>query len=155
MTQVALVETLAELLHQGLSQLRQQALAICRASLTALFELDDGSANLPTGLYLHHVHVAQHLLAGLRDQSAQRIQQTMRCLSVRRWGEMRVIVPRSTCVGCKRRTAQDRAGQSHSASYKRVKHRLELEHASGLAWHAARQDFGAKAVLDKLNALAA
>ncbi len=64
-------------------------------------------------------------------------------------------MPRSTCVGCKRRAAQDRAGQSHSASYKRVKHRLELEHASGLSRHAARQDFGAKAVLDNLNALAA
>jgi hypothetical protein len=39
--------------------------------------------------------------------------------------------------------------------YKRVKHRLQLEHTSGLSWHAARQDFGAKAVFDNLNALAA
>lgn len=30
-----------------------------------------------------------------------------------------------------------------------------LEHTSGLSWHAARQDFGAKAVFDNLNALAA
>jgi hypothetical protein len=37
----------------------------------------------------------------------------------------------------------------------RVKHRLQLEHTSGLSWHAARQDFGAKAVFDNLNALAA
>lgn len=35
------------------------------------------------------------------------------------------------------------------------KHRLQLEHTSGLSWHAARQDFGAKAVFDNLNALAA
>jgi hypothetical protein len=40
-------------------------------------------------------------------------------------------------------------------AFKRIKHRLELEHTSGLSWHAARQDFGAKAVLDNLNALAA
>jgi len=40
-------------------------------------------------------------------------------------------------------------------AYKRVKHRLQLEHTSGLSWHAARQDFGAKAVFDNLNALAA
>lgn len=37
----------------------------------------------------------------------------------------------------------------------RVKHRLGLEHTSGLSWHAAQQDFGAKAVCDNLNALAA
>jgi hypothetical protein len=40
-------------------------------------------------------------------------------------------------------------------AYKRVKHRLQLEHTSGLSWHAARQDFAAKAVFDNLNALAA
>ena len=40
-------------------------------------------------------------------------------------------------------------------AFKRVKHRLELEHTSGLSWHAARQDFGAKAIFDNLNALAA
>ncbi len=40
-------------------------------------------------------------------------------------------------------------------AYKRIKHRLELEHTSGQSWHAARQDFGAKAVFDNLNALAA
>ena len=40
-------------------------------------------------------------------------------------------------------------------AYKRVKHRVQLEHTSGLSWHAARQDFGAKAVCDNLNALAA
>jgi hypothetical protein len=40
-------------------------------------------------------------------------------------------------------------------AYKRIKHRLQLEHTSGLSWHAARQDFGAKAVFDNLNALAA
>lgn len=40
-------------------------------------------------------------------------------------------------------------------AFKRIKHRLELEHTSGLSWHAARQDFGAKAVLDNLCALAA
>ena len=40
-------------------------------------------------------------------------------------------------------------------AFKRIKHRLELEHTSGLSWHAARQDFGAKAVFDNLNALAA
>lgn len=40
-------------------------------------------------------------------------------------------------------------------AFKRLKHRLGLEHTSGLSWHAARQDFGAKAVCDNLNALAA
>lgn len=40
-------------------------------------------------------------------------------------------------------------------AFKRIKHRLGLEHTSGLSWHAARQDFGAKAVCDNLNALAA
>ncbi|WP_366984014.1 transposase [Accumulibacter sp.] len=40
-------------------------------------------------------------------------------------------------------------------AFKRIKHRLQLEPTSGLSWHAARQDFGAKAVFDNLNALAA
>ena len=40
-------------------------------------------------------------------------------------------------------------------AFKRIKSRLGLEHTSGLSWHAARQDFGAKAVFDNLNALAA
>jgi Transposase DDE domain len=40
-------------------------------------------------------------------------------------------------------------------AFKRLKHRLGLEHTSGLSWHAARQDFGAKAVCDNLNSLAA
>lgn len=39
--------------------------------------------------------------------------------------------------------------------FKRIKHRLNLEHTSGLSWLAARQDFGAKAVCDNLAALAA
>ena len=40
-------------------------------------------------------------------------------------------------------------------AFKRIKHRLHLERTSGLSWHAARQDFGANAVFDNLNALAA
>lgn len=40
-------------------------------------------------------------------------------------------------------------------AYKRIKHRLGLEHTTGLSWHAAQQDFGAKALCDNLNALAA
>ena len=40
-------------------------------------------------------------------------------------------------------------------AFKRHKHRLNLEHTSGLTWLAACQDFGAKAVCDNLNALAA
>ena len=40
-------------------------------------------------------------------------------------------------------------------AFKRIKSRLGLEHTSGLSWHAAHQDFGAKAVFDNLNALAA
>jgi hypothetical protein len=40
-------------------------------------------------------------------------------------------------------------------AFKRIKHRLNLEHTSGLSWLAARQDFGAKAVCDNLSALAA
>ncbi len=45
----------------------------------------------------------------------------------------------------------------HDVQYfnKRIKHRLQLEHTSGLSWHAARQNFGAKAVFDNRNALAA
>ncbi|MBO3701939.1 MAG: IS4 family transposase [Candidatus Accumulibacter sp.] len=40
-------------------------------------------------------------------------------------------------------------------AFRRLKHRLGLEHTSGLSWQAANQDFGAKAVFDNLNALAA
>ncbi len=42
-----------------------------------------------------------------------------------------------------------------SDTFKRIKHRLKLEHLSGLSWLAAQQDFGAKLVRDNLNALAA
>ena len=40
-------------------------------------------------------------------------------------------------------------------AFKRIKHRLNLEHTSGLTWLAAQQDIGAKIVCDNLNALAA
>ncbi len=40
-------------------------------------------------------------------------------------------------------------------AFKRLKHRLNLEHTSGLTWLAACQDVGAKMVCDNLNALAA
>ena len=40
-------------------------------------------------------------------------------------------------------------------SFKRLKHRLGLEHTSGLSWPTARQDLGAKAIGENLNALAA
>ncbi len=40
-------------------------------------------------------------------------------------------------------------------AFKRVKHRLNLEHTSGLTWLAACQDTGAKMICDNLNALAA
>jgi hypothetical protein len=46
-------------------------------------------------------------------------------------------------------------GQNVAHFFKRLKHRLGLEHTSGLSWQAANQDFGAKAVFDNLNALAA
>jgi hypothetical protein len=39
-------------------------------------------------------------------------------------------------------------------AFKRLKHRLCLEHASGLTWLAACQDVGARMVCDNLNALA-
>lgn len=39
-------------------------------------------------------------------------------------------------------------------AFKRIKHRLKLEHLSGLSWLAAQQDFGAKLLCDNLNALA-
>jgi hypothetical protein len=39
-------------------------------------------------------------------------------------------------------------------AFKRIKHRLNLEHTSGLTWLAASQDVGAKMVCDNLNALA-
>ena len=35
-----------------------------------------------------------------------------------------------------------------------IKHRLALEHLSGLSWLAAQQDFGAKILCDNINALA-
>ena len=39
-------------------------------------------------------------------------------------------------------------------AFKRIKHRLALEHLSGLSWLAAQQDFGAKILCDNINALA-
>jgi hypothetical protein len=39
-------------------------------------------------------------------------------------------------------------------AFKRIKHRLALEHLSGMSWLAARQDFGAKILCDNINALA-
>lgn len=39
-------------------------------------------------------------------------------------------------------------------AFKRIKHRLNLEHLSGISWPAAHQDFGAKMLCDNLNALA-
>lgn len=39
-------------------------------------------------------------------------------------------------------------------AFKRIKHRLNLEHLSGISWLAAQQDFGAKMLCDNLNALA-
>ena len=45
-------------------------------------------------------------------------------------------------------------GQNVAQLFKRLKHRLNLEHTSGLSWLAACQDFGAKVVCDNLNALA-
>ena len=52
------------------------------------------------------------------------------------------------------------AGLYHSRwrieeAFLRIKHRLGLEHTSGLSWRAANQDFGAKVIFDNLNALAA
>ena len=40
-------------------------------------------------------------------------------------------------------------------AFKRIKHQRNLEYTSGWSWHAARQDFCAKTVLDKHKALAA
>ena len=40
-------------------------------------------------------------------------------------------------------------------AFKRLKHRLSLEHTSGLSWLAAQQDFAAKILCDNINALAA
>ena len=39
-------------------------------------------------------------------------------------------------------------------AFKRIKHRLSLEHTSGLTWLAAQQDFSAKILCDNINALA-
>ena len=41
---------------------------------------------------------------------------------------------------------------AHRGTFKRIKHRLKLEHLSGLSWLAAQQYFGAKLVCDNLNA---
>ena len=38
-------------------------------------------------------------------------------------------------------------------AFKRIKHRLALEHLTGLSWLAAQQDFGAKILGDNLHAL--
>ena len=40
-------------------------------------------------------------------------------------------------------------------AFKRLKHRLSLEHTSGLTWLAAQQDFSAKILCDNINAFAA
>lgn len=39
-------------------------------------------------------------------------------------------------------------------AFRRIKHRLALEHLSGMSWLAAEQDFGAKILCDNINALA-
>jgi len=39
-------------------------------------------------------------------------------------------------------------------AFRRIKHRLALEHLSGMSWLAAQQDFGANILRDNLNALA-
>ena len=39
-------------------------------------------------------------------------------------------------------------------AFKRIKHRLKLEHVTGFSWLAVQQDFGAKILCDNLNALA-
>ena len=38
-------------------------------------------------------------------------------------------------------------------AFKRIKHRLALEHLTGISWLAAQQDFGAKVMGDNLHAL--
>ncbi|EXI68131.1 MAG: hypothetical protein AW08_01349 [Candidatus Accumulibacter adjunctus] len=45
-------------------------------------------------------------------------------------------------------------GRQIAEAFKRIRHRLQLEHASGLSWHAARQDLGARGASDNLDALA-
>lgn len=71
-------QALAEPPRQGSLQLRQQAFAISRPGLAALLELHYMPADVPIGLDLNRVHLAQHLLAGLQNQAAQGVQQEVR-----------------------------------------------------------------------------
>lgn len=79
---------------------------------------------------------------------------------------IRVVTPNGKChvvmtslLDSSHYPAADFAGLYHARwrieeAFKRIKHRLKLEHLSGLSWLAAQQDFGAKLVCDNLNALA-
>jgi hypothetical protein len=79
---------------------------------------------------------------------------------------IRVVTPTGKChvvmtslLDASSYPAADFAGLYHARwrieeAFKRIKHRLKLEHLSGLSWLAAQQDFGAKLVSDNLNALA-
>lgn len=79
---------------------------------------------------------------------------------------IRVVTPNGKChvvmtslLDSSTYPAADFAGLYHARwrieeAFKRIKHRLKLEHLSGLSWLAAQQDFGAKLVCDNLNALA-
>lgn len=79
---------------------------------------------------------------------------------------IRVVTPNGKChvvmtslLDSSAYPAADFAGLYHARwrieeAFKRIKHRLKLEHLSGLSWLAAQQDFGAKLVCDNLNALA-
>lgn len=69
-------------------------------------------------------------------------------------GQLRVLMTSLRDV-----SASDFVGLYHQRwrieeAFKRLKHRLNLEHTTGLTWLAACQDVGAKMVCDNLNALA-
>ena len=72
-------------------------------------------------------------------------------------GQVRVLM--TSLLDTSRYPATDFSALYHSRwrieeAFKRIKHRLNLEHTSGLTWLAACQDVGAKMVGDNLNALA-
>lgn len=93
------------------------------------------------------------------DYECPRLPSTVRLIrQVTPTGQVRVLM--TFLLDPSRYPATTFSGLYHSRwrieeAFKRIKHRLNLEHTSGLTWLAACQDAGAKMVCDNLNALAA
>jgi len=70
-SQIALVEPLAELGGQARCQVGQQSFAISRAGGATLLELDNVITHTPAGVDLNLIHRAQGLIASALDQLPQ------------------------------------------------------------------------------------